>query len=175
MYFWYITYDIKGKRIMAFEFEKILDSTGWQILQELQQNGRISYSELGQRIGLSAPAIADRIRRMEEAGIISGYRAEVDMSKLGLAVMAIIRLSSMPGQSCSRVALHVSEIPEVLECYRVTGNDSVVVKVVATSIAHLERVIEQLTLYGLPTTSIVLSKPMQRYTITPAMFAQEEQ
>jgi Lrp/AsnC family leucine-responsive transcriptional regulator len=111
---------------------------------------------------------------MEEAGIITSYRAEVDMSKLGLAVTAIIRLGSIPGQSCSRVALSVSEMHEVLECYRVTGSDSVIVKVVATSIAHLERIIERLTLYGLPTTSIVLSKPMQRYTITRAMLEQGE-
>ena len=84
---------------MALEIEKILDGTGWQLLQELQQNARLSYSELGQRVGLSAPAIADRIRKMEEAGIITGYRAEVNMSKLGLPVMAIVRLGSVAGQS----------------------------------------------------------------------------
>jgi len=103
---------------------------------------------------------------MEETGLITGYRAEVDMSKLGLPVMALIRLGSVAGQSCNIVAQRVSDIPEVLECYRVTGSDSVVVKVVATSVAHLEQIIDQLTQYGLPTTSIVLSKPMQRPTIT---------
>lgn len=151
---------------MALEIEKILDGTGWQLLQELQQNARLSYSELGQRVGLSAPAVADRIHKMEETGLITGYRAEVDMSKLGLPVMALIRLGSVAGQSCNIVAQRVSDIPEVLECYRVTGSDSVVVKVVATSVAHLEQIIDQLTQYGLPTTSIVLSKPMQRPTIT---------
>src|SRR5579864_2699758 len=154
---------------MALEIEKMLDGTGWLLLQELQQNARLSYSELGLRVGLSAPAVADRIRRMEEAGVITGYRAEVNMSKLGLPVTAIIRLSSAAGQSCNLVALRVSEIPEVLECYRVTGNDSVIVKVVAASVAHLERILDQLTLYGLPATSIVLSKPLQRHTITQAM------
>ena len=151
---------------MALEIEKLLDETGWLLLHELQHNARLSYSELGQRVGLSAPAIADRMRRMEEAGVITSYRAEVDMSKLGLPVTAIIRLGSVAGQSCNLVALRVSEIPEVLECYRVTGNDSVVVRVVATSIDHLERIIDQLTLYGAPTTSIVLSKSIQRPTIT---------
>jgi Lrp/AsnC family leucine-responsive transcriptional regulator len=159
---------------MALEIEKMLDGTGWLLLQELQQNARISYSELGQRVGLSAPAVADRIRRMEEAGIITGYRAEVDLSKVGLPVMAIIRLSSVAGQSCDLVALRVSAIPEVLECYRVTGSDSVVTKVVAASVMHLERIIDQLTLYGLPTTSIVLSRSMQRYTITQAMVERGE-
>lgn len=154
---------------MTLEIEKMLDGTGWLLLQELQENARLSYSELGQRVGLSAPAVADRIRRMEEAGVITGYRAEVNMGKLGLPVTAIIRLSSAAGQSCQLVALRVSEIPEVLECYRVTGNDSVIVKVVATSVAHLERILDRLMLYGLPTTSIVLSKPLQRYTITQTM------
>jgi len=106
---------------------------------------------------------------MEEAGVITGYRAEVNMSKLGLPVTAIIRLSSAAGQSCNLVALRVSEIPEVLECYRVTGNDSVIVKVVAASVAHLERILDQLTLHGLPTTSVVLSSPLQRHTITQSM------
>jgi len=159
---------------MTLEIEKLLDGTGWLLLQELQQNARISYSELGQRIGLSAPAVADRIRKMEEAGVITGYRVEVDMSKLGLPVIAIIRLSSVAGQSCNVVAHRVSEIPEVFECYRVTGSDSVVVKVFATSVAHLERIIDQLTLYGLPTTSVVLSRPMQRYTVTQAIIERGE-
>lgn len=159
---------------MALEIEKLLDETGWLLLQALQQNARLSYSELGQRVGLSAPAVADRMHRMEEAGIITGYRAEVNLSKLGLPVTAIIRLGGVAGQSCNLVAQRASEIPEVLECYRVTGSDAVVTKVVATSVAHLERIIDQLTFYGLPTTSIVLSKPMQRRTITRAIVERGE-
>ena len=160
---------------MALEIEKILDATGWLLLQELQENARLSYSELGQRLGLSAPAIAERIRRMEEAGIITGYHAQVEMSKLGLPVTAIIRLSSVAGQSCNLVAERASQIPEVVECFRVTGSDSVVTKVVATSIAHLERILDQLTLHGVPTTSIVLSKPMQRHTITRTIVERGEE
>ena len=159
---------------MALEYERMLDETGWLLLEELQQNARLSYSELGQRVGLSSPAVADRIRRMEEAGIITGYRAEVNRSKLGLPVTAIIRLSSVAGQSCNLVSQRVSEIAEVLECYRVTGGDSVVVKVAATSVDHLERIIDHITLYGLPTTSIVLSKSMQRRVITRAMVERGE-
>lgn len=151
---------------MALENEKLLDETGWQLLQELQQNARLSYSELGQRVGLSSPAVADRIHRMEEAGIIGGYRAEINLNKVGLPVTAITRLGNAAGQSCSMVMQRVSEVPEVLECYRVTGSDSVVIKVAATSVDHLERVIDQLNLYGVPATSIVLSKPMPRRIIT---------
>ncbi len=163
---------------MAFEFEKHLDETGWLLLQELQKNARLSYSELGQRVGLSSPAVADRMRKMEEAGIITGYRAEVNMARLGLPVTAIVRLGSMAGQSCQRTASQVSEIPEVLEVYRVTGSDAVVLKVAAASVDHLEHIIDRLTLYGQPTTSIVLSKPMQHRVITHNMLehtAAEEQ
>src|ERR1700736_1151886 len=122
---------------MALEIEKMLDETGWQLLQELQQNARLSYSELGQRVGLSSPAVADRIHKMEEAGIISGYHAEINLSKVGLPVTAVIRLGNVAGQSCNMVMYRVSEIPEVLECYRVTGGDSVVVKVAVASVDHL--------------------------------------
>ena len=163
---------------MAFEFEKHLDETGWLLLQELQNNARLSYSELGQRVGLSSPAVADRMRKMEEAGIITGYRAEVNMARLGLPVTAIVRLGSMAGQSCQRTASQVSEVPEVLEVYRVTGSDAVVLKVAAASVDHLEHIIDRLTLYGQPTTSIVLSKPMQHRVITHAMLdrtTEEEQ
>ncbi len=151
---------------MALEIEKLLDETGWHLLQELQENARLSYTELGQRVGLSLPSVAERVRKMEEAGIITGYHAEVNLSRLGLPVLAIIRLGSFVGQSCNRVASQVSEIPEVLECYKVTGTDCVVVKVVAASIDHLERVIEQLSLSGPAATSLVSSRPMKRHTIT---------
>jgi len=154
---------------MALEVEKLLDETGWRLLQELQQDARLSYSELGKRVALSSPAVADRMRRMEDAGIIAGYHAEVDTARLGLPVVAIVRLGSIGGQSCQRAVAQVSDIPEVLECYRVTGDDSVVVKVVATSVDHLARIIDQLSLHGIPATSIVRSNPMKRYTITREM------
>lgn len=151
---------------MALEIEKLLDETGWLLLRELQQDARLSYSELGQRVGLSSPAVADRMRKMEEAGIITGYRAEVNLARLGLPMLAIVRLGSFAGQNCNRVAAQVSQIPEVLECYRVTGSDSVVVKVAAASIEHLENVVDQLSQHGLPTTSLVFSRSMEFRVIT---------
>lgn len=151
---------------MTLEIEKLLDETGWRLLQELQENARLSYSELGQRVGLSSPAVADRIRRMEEAGVISGYHAEVDLSRVGLPVQAIIRIKGGAGQSCQRVATWASDVPEVIECYRVSGDDSVVVKVAASSVTHLENVMNQLSQYGYTSTSIVFSNPMKRRTIT---------
>jgi Lrp/AsnC family leucine-responsive transcriptional regulator len=151
---------------MTLEIEKLLDETGWRLLQALQENARLSYSELGQRVGLSSPAVADRVRRMEEAGVITGYHAEVDLSRVGLPVQAIIRLRGGAGQSCQRIALSASEVPEVIECYRVSGDDSVVVKVAAASVSHLENVVNQLNQYGFTSTSIVFSNSMKRRTIT---------
>jgi Lrp/AsnC family leucine-responsive transcriptional regulator len=159
---------------MALESEKLLDETGWRLLEELQQNARLSYTELGQRVGLSLPSVAERVRKMEEAGIITGYHAEVNLTRLGLPILAILSLGSFTGQGCSRIASQVSEIPEVLECYKVTGTDCVVVKAVAASIDHLERIIEQLSLFGPVATSIVFAKPTKRRVITHQLLARAE-
>ncbi|GHO83121.1 Lrp/AsnC family transcriptional regulator [Dictyobacter formicarum] len=152
---------------MALETEKLLDETGWRLLQELQQNARLSYTELGQRIGLSLPSVAERVRKMEEAGIITGYHAEVNLSKLGMPVQAVIQLQGIGGQSCRNAVSQVCELPEVLECSRVTGSDSIIVRVVATSLDHLAKVIDQLSLTGIPATSIIRAKPMKRHVIPP--------
>ena len=152
---------------MALEIEKLLDDTGWQLLHALQQNARLSYSEIGQRVGLSSPAVAERIHRMEDAGIISGYHVEINRSKLGYPITAIIRMSTSPGDQCSRFATFVQEIPEVLECYRVTGSDSLIMKVMASSVEHLESLIDRLSAHGQLTTSMVLSAPVTRRVVTP--------
>src|SRR6266700_6400840 len=151
---------------MTLEIEKLLDDTGWQLLRALQQNARLSYSEIGQRVGLSSPAVAERIRRMEDAGIISGYHVELNRSKLGYPITAIIRMSTSPGDQCTRFATFVQEIPEVLECYRVTGSDSLIMKVMASSVEHLESLIDRLSAHGLLTTSIVLSTVVSRRIVT---------
>jgi Lrp/AsnC family leucine-responsive transcriptional regulator len=152
---------------MTLEIEKLLDDTGWQLLRALQQNARLSYSELGQRVGLSSPAVAERIRRMEDAGIISGYHVEINRSKLGYPITAIIRMSTSPGDQCTRFATFVQEIPEVLECYRVTGSDSLIMKVMASSVEHLESLIDRLSAHGQLTTSMVLSAPVTRRVVKP--------
>lgn len=152
---------------MTLEIEKLLDDTGWQLLDALQQNARLSYSELGLRVGLSSPAVAERIRRMEDAGIISGYHAEINRAKVGFPITAIIRMSSSTGGSCTHLTTFALEIPEVLECNRVTGSDALIMKVMATSIEHLEAIIDRLSAHGQLTTSIVLSAPVTRKIISP--------
>ena len=159
---------------MALEIEKLLDTTGWQLLHALQQNARLSYSELGQRVGLSSPAVAERIRRMEDAGIISGYHAEINLAKVGFPITAIIRMSTSPGERCTRFTGFVENIPEVLTCYRVTGSDSLIMRVIASSVEHLEALIDQLSAHGQLTTSIVLSTPVGRRIVTPVKDMIEE-
>ena len=152
---------------MTLETEKLLDSTGWQILQALQQDARLSYTELGQRVGLTAPAVAERVRKMEDAGIISGYHAEINRAKIGFPITAIIRMGTLAGERCTRFAPFIEDIPEVLECYRVTGSDAFIVKVMAASIDHLEALIDRLSAHGQLTTSMVLSTPVTRRVIMP--------
>jgi Lrp/AsnC family transcriptional regulator, leucine-responsive regulatory protein len=140
---------------VAFD-TSVLDKTGWQILEELQENGRLSFAELGRRVGLTLPAVAERVRKMEDAGIITGFHAEVDPAKIGLPIAAFIRISVV-GDVFARVAKAVREMPEVLECHRGTGADSFTLKVAVESVQHLESLIDRLTPFGTTSTSIVLS------------------
>lgn len=145
-----------------------LDDIGWQILVALQEDARLSFSELGRRVGLSAPAVAERVRRLEEAGIIVGYHAELSAGKVGLPLCAFIRMSVFGEAKYGGGMIHlVQQTPEVLECHRVTGGDSYILKVAVSSVEHLEELIDRLTSYGQPTTSIVLSSPLKHRVIGP--------
>ena len=149
---------------MTLENENILDITGWLILQVLQENARISYTELGRQVGLSAPAVAERVRKLEEAGIITGYHASINPVKVGYTMLAIIRIGAT-GTTFNKCAEAVKAMPEVLECHRITGSDSFYLKVMLPSIMHLESLIDQLQPYGETTTTLVLSSAVTRRTI----------
>ncbi len=146
----------------------LLDATGWRLLCELQKNARLSYAELGRRVSLTLPAVAERIRKMEDAGIISGYRVELNASRIGLPITAFIRISIV-GDVFTRITKVVAELPEVVECHRSTGADSFIMKVQVRSVEHLESLIDKLTPFGSTATSIVLSSPVQRRDLTPSM------
>jgi Lrp/AsnC family transcriptional regulator, leucine-responsive regulatory protein len=133
-----------------------LDPIGWEILEELQKDGRISFAELGRRVGLTLPAVAERVRKMEDAGIIMGFHADINPAKIGLPIAAFIRISVV-GDVFSRMAKAVRDMPEVLECHRGTGADSFTLKVAVESVQHLERLIDKLTPFGTTSTSIILS------------------
>lgn len=144
---------------MSLRIERTLDPVAWKIFAALQENARFSFSELGRRVGLSGPAVAERVRRLEEAGVIRGYRVDVGFESLGLTIAALIRVSALE-EKCAGLKSCAAGLPEVLECHHVTGTDSFVLKVVATSVRHLESVIETLGRWGTPATSIILSSPV---------------
>ena len=144
-----------------------MDSCGRKLLDELQANARLSVAELGRRIGLSPTATAERLRQMEEIGILHGYTVEIDREALGLEVMAFIRMSC-GGQHYHRLIDYVQTLEEVRECHHLTGGDDFLLKVTTTSMADLEALIEALLPYGNPVTSLVLSSPVERrkYAVT---------
>lgn len=149
---------------MTLDPDKLLDDTGWQILTLLQENGRLSFAELGRRVGLSLPAVSERVRRLEEAGIIRGYRAELDPGKIGLPLTVFVRLVTTPAQY-PRVRALVTERSGILECHHVTGGDSFMLKIVIGSMAELEEVLGELSFCGQTITSIVLSSMIVRSAI----------
>ncbi|MEV4430518.1 Lrp/AsnC family transcriptional regulator [Streptomyces sp. R-07] len=136
-----------------------LDATDWAILTEVQRDGRIAYTELARRVNLSASATKERVRRLEEAGVITGYRAEVDLERIGYAVLAVVRLK-YPGTRHEPLRRLLGERPEILECLRTTGDDCYVLKVAATSMAHLEEIVDTLAELGSTTTNLVFSRPL---------------
>ncbi|WP_193173680.1 Lrp/AsnC family transcriptional regulator [Nisaea nitritireducens] len=145
---------------MSANGEGQLDKVGWQLLRVLQEDARLSFSELGRRVGLSSPAIAERVRRMEDLGIITGYRTTVNPDKLGYPTTAFIHLKTS-GEHYNKIATVAHTLSEVLECHHVTGQDSYMIKVIVSSMVHLEHVISQMRKYGETTTSIVLSSPVK--------------
>ncbi|MCS7058502.1 MAG: Lrp/AsnC family transcriptional regulator [Meiothermus sp.] len=138
---------------------KLLDKINCTILLELQKNGRLSYSELGRRVGLSTPAVAERVRRLEDAGVLVGYRARVNPAALGYGVTALIEVATPPHRY--EEMLEFAERTEaVRECYFVTGEASFVAKVVVPSVQDLQTLIQQMGRYGNTRTSVVLSQPV---------------
>lgn len=152
---------------MAMDSTALLDTCGRSLLEELQTNARLSLAELGRRIGLSPTATAERMKQMEEVGILHGYTVEIDREALGLEVLAFIRMSC-GGQHYHRLLEYVQTLEEVRECHHLTGGDDFLLKVTTTSMADLEALIEALLPYGNPVTSLVLSTPVERrkYAVT---------
>jgi len=146
--------------------EKLLDDIGWKLLTALQADARLPFSELGRQVGLSAPAVAERVRRLEDAGVIRGYRADVDPSRLGLPLQAVIRLT-VPSERAEAASRRMVAMPEVLGADRLTGQDCFMIRVAVASVAHLQDVIDLLARYGAPVTSLVLSSPVPARGVAP--------
>ncbi|WP_433529564.1 Lrp/AsnC family transcriptional regulator [Micromonospora sp. CA-263727] len=143
-----------------------MDEMDWALLRELQADARLSFSELSRRVHLSPPAVAERVRRLEETGVITGYHAHVDLARAGRTVVALIRMSCY-GVRCILHDPAVSGWPEILEIHRITGDACSVLKVAAGSIGAFEAVIDRLAPYGQPSSTMVLSTPLDWQPITP--------
>lgn len=138
-----------------------MDETDRNLLRELQEDARLTRSELGRRVGLSPSAVGDRLRRLEETGVITSYRAELDPAKLGYALAAVVRIRPFAGQ-LKKIAAVAAATPEVTECHRITGEDCYLLSLVLRSIDELEDLIDRFTPYGQTTTAIVNSTPVPR-------------
>jgi Lrp/AsnC family transcriptional regulator, leucine-responsive regulatory protein len=152
--------DVNGKRLFTYKaLHEEIDTVNIRILEELQQDPRVTMSELGRRVGMSSPAVTERVRRLEEAGVIRGYCLDLNPTALGLPIVAYVRIRPNPGQ-LPRIAELAQQIPEVVECHRVTGEDCFILKVYIPAIDQLDRLLASFLLYGSTTTSIIQSSPV---------------
>jgi Lrp/AsnC family leucine-responsive transcriptional regulator len=142
----------------------VIDEIDRKLLSELQTDARISYAELGRRVGLTTPAVIERVRKLEDAQIVTGYHADIDPAKVGMPITAFIRMS-ITGVDYSHIIEVAEQSNEILECHRGAGGDSFVMRAVVSSVEHLQELIDRLTPYGITTTTIVLSSPVKRRTI----------
>jgi Lrp/AsnC family leucine-responsive transcriptional regulator len=133
-----------------------LDAIDWGILHALQEDARLSFKQLARRVGLSPPATTERVRRLEDAGIITGYHAAVDAARVGWPIRVVMRLMTTE-EGYARFVRAVGGMPEVMACHRVTGDDAFILEARVTSTAHLERLIDGLRPYGQSVTAVVLS------------------
>ncbi|MFI6473502.1 Lrp/AsnC family transcriptional regulator [Streptomyces sp. NPDC050516] len=140
------------------------DATDWLILEALQQEGRATFAELARTVSMSASAVTERVRRLEEAGVIAGYTAVVDQERLGRPILAFVRLRYPNGHYKPFHDL-VEATPEIMEAHHVTGDDCFVIKVAARSMSHLEEISGKIGTLGSVTTSVVYSSPLPRRAI----------
>jgi Lrp/AsnC family transcriptional regulator, leucine-responsive regulatory protein len=139
----------------------MLDGVNQAILKELQRDARLSMAALGRRVNLSPPAVAERVQRLEREGVIRGYHAEIDPTKLGYTVAAVVRVAPATRQ-LEKIRQVARDTPQVVECHRITGEDCFFLKLHLRSIDELEPLLDRFTPYGRTTTSIIHSSPVDR-------------
>jgi Lrp/AsnC family leucine-responsive transcriptional regulator len=144
----------------------LLDITNRKLLEELQADARLSLAELGRRVGMSSPAVAERLKRLEREGVITAYRAEVDPRMLGYGLGVAIRIRPAPRQ-LAQVAQLARQTPEVVECRRVTGDDCYLITAYVRDVEHLEAVIDEFAAYGQTTSSVMQTSPVPRRGLAP--------
>jgi Lrp/AsnC family transcriptional regulator, leucine-responsive regulatory protein len=151
---------------MTFRSEKPLDTLDWRLLAELQADGRLSFKELGRRVNLSAPAVAERVRRLEEAGVIRGYSADVDARQAGLPFLAFVQMRCSLG-NCLLKTSASGDFPEIVEIHKLSGDHCTMLKVRAASLEHLEGLFERLGKHGEMRSSVVLSTQYDGRPVEP--------
>jgi len=139
--------------------ELLRDARNVKLLRLLRDDPRISVSELARRVGMSPPAMRERIQRLEEAGVIQGYRVELDAKALGYPICAFLRVRPMPGK-LPKIAELARKMPQVVECHRITGEDCFIMKIYLEELDGLDRVLDRFLAYGQTTTSLVQSSPV---------------
>lgn len=150
---------------MAFtDHSALLDAVNRQLLRELAANPRITMSALARRVGMSAPAVSERIQRMERAGVITGYRVDISPSALGLPVTVFVRIRPIAGQ-LPKIAELARQTPEISECYRISGEDCFLIKMHAPAIEDIEEALDRFLIYGQTITSVVVATPVPPRTL----------
>ena len=150
----------RERRLFTYNsLDGALDEVNIQLLRELERDPRVTMAELGRRVGMSSPAVAERVRRMEESGIIQGYTVVINPVPLGLPIAAYIRIRPHAGQ-LAQIAELARSIPEVVECHRITGEDCFLLKVHIPAMDQLDRILDCFLVYGQTTTSIIQSSPV---------------
>lgn len=154
----------KVKRPMSLQMSKLLqDPRNLGLLRHLRADPRIAISALARKVKMSAPAVKERVQRLEEAGVIQGYRLELDPAALGLPITAIIRIRPMPGQ-LPKIAKLAQSLPQVTECHRITGEDCFLMKIHLESLDALDPLLDRFLVFGQTTTSILQSSPVPSRT-----------
>ena len=143
----------------AYDSAAFIDKIDSVLLENLRGNGRISMSELAKLVKMSRPAVADRLRRLEREGVITGWRVELNPAKLGLPLTCYIRIRPVQGHLAT-ISKLAQETPQVVECHRITGEDCYIMKANTQSVEALEKLIDRFVPYGQTTTSIVQSSPV---------------
>jgi Lrp/AsnC family transcriptional regulator, leucine-responsive regulatory protein len=151
---------------MRYDPKTGLDATDWNLLNLLRQEARLSFAELGRKLRLSAPAVAERMKRLEERGVIRAYRAEINLTKLGRGLHVYLRAVVQP-KDYARFRKAVETMEEVLECYHVTGEESFLLRAAVTAVPSLETLIEKLSVFGLTKTAVILSTSLDRRNFLP--------
>ncbi|SCL20185.1 transcriptional regulator, AsnC family [Micromonospora rhizosphaerae] len=146
---------------------KPLDQTDWRIIAELQRDGRLSYNQLGRLVNMSSPAVAERVRRLEESGVIAGYQARIDPARAGLPLTAFVQLRCALGR-CLLKTTAADDFPEVVEVHKLSGSSCSMLKVRVASMPHLEGLLERLGEHGEMNSHVVLSTQYEGRPVQPA-------